>query len=258
MNQFSERYKAFLVSDLLRVVENKNDYQAEAVEAAEYEIEQRQLTDQELIEAKNELEAERQEKQKLIEKRAEVERKVKRFGALVFDTINPNQKSDPTAERSIRLITIVFGLIALYQLFNQFQLILFMLTDSTTGWDLGMVEYFLPLILLPVATVLFWTRKKIGWILMATYLTYSTISAFGLVIITWNMEPMGVSAFDNLFPQASTTTQILTTLIFGGTLWVLNKNEVKENFKINRHTAIGTMAISGALTILFIAPFYLT
>ncbi len=47
MNEFSERYKTFTNSDLLRVIEDQADYQSEAVEAAKSEIEQRNLSDQE-------------------------------------------------------------------------------------------------------------------------------------------------------------------------------------------------------------------
>jgi hypothetical protein len=258
MNQFSERYKTFSNSDLLRVIENQSDYQPEAVEAAKTEINQRNLSDEEFTEAKSDLEPERQVKQKQNKKKAEVEQKVMSLGTSVFDTINPIQKTAPTAERLIRLITIVFGLIAIFKWYNQFGLVKFMLTDNSAGWDLSMIEYFLPLILLPIATILFWLRKKSGWILMAAYLTYSAISAFGLIIMTWNMEPLGVPALDSLFPQTSPTTQILTTLFFGGALWVLTKKEIKEHYNINRQITLATIGISAVLTILFITPFLLT
>lgn len=258
MNQFTERYRTFSNSDLLRVIENHSDYQPEAVEAAKTEINQRKLSDQEIKDAKSELEAERQEQQGQKEQKAEVERKVKTFGTSIFDTINPIQKSAPTAEKLIRLITIAFGLISVVKWFNEFGLVKFMLTDNSAGWDLSMIEYFLPLVLLPVATILFWLRKKSGWILMSAYLTYSAISAFGLIIMTWNMGPLGVPALDSLFPQTSPTTQILITLFFGGTLWVLTKKEIKEHYNINKQITIATIGISAILTILFIAPFLLT
>lgn len=258
MNQFTERYKTYTNSDLLRVIETQSDYQPEAVEAAKTEINQRNLSDEELTEAKRELEAERQEYQKQNEKNAEAQRKVKTLGTSAFDTINLIQGSAPTAERLIRLVIIIFGLIAIFKWYSQFGLVKFMLTDNSAGWDLSMLKYLLPLILLPIALVLFWLRKKSGWILMAAYLTYSAISAFGLIIMTWNMEPLGIPTLDSLFPQTSTTTQILTTLFFGGTLWVLTRKEIKKHFSIKRQTAIATIAIAGILTIIFIAPFLLT
>jgi hypothetical protein len=121
-----------------------------------------------------------------------------------------------------------------------------------------MIEYFLPLVLLPIAIILFWLRKKSGWILLSAYLTYSAIGAIGLVIMTWNMEPIGVPALDRLFPQTSPTTQILTALFFVGNLWVLTKKDIKEEYNINRQTSFATIGISAVLTILFVAPYLLT
>lgn len=258
MNKFSEQYKTFSNSDLFRVIEKQSDYQEEAVEAAKIEINHRNLSDQEKTETNSELEAERLERQKHNEKRAEVEQKVKNLGTSIFDTINPVQKSIPTAERLIRLITLFFGLIAIFKWYSQFGLIIFMFSDNSVGWDLSMFEFFLPLILLPVAIILFWLRKRSGWILMTAYITYSAISAIGLIFMTWNMEPLGISALDNLFPQTSTTTQILRTLFFGVTLWVLTKKEIKLHFNINRWIAIATIAIVTIFTFLYIAPFLLT
>ena len=124
-----------------------------------------------------------------------------------------------------------------------------MLTDDTGDWNLSMVEYFLPLILLPTSTILFWLRKKSGWILMASYLTYSAISTLGLTIMTWNMQPSGIPALDNLFPQTSPITLIMTTLFFGGTLWVLTKNEIKEQYKVNKQTMVTTIGIVSVLIV---------
>lgn len=258
MNKFSEQYKTFSNSDLFRVIEKQSDYQEEAVEAAKIEINHRNLSEQEKTEANSELEAERQERQKHNEKRAEVEQKVKTLGISIFETINPVQKTIPTAERLIRLITLFFGLIAIFKWYNQFGLIIFMLADNSEGWDLSMVEFFLPLILLPVTIILFWLRKRSGWILMASYVTYSAISAIGLIIMTWNMDPIGVPALESLFPQTSLITQIFTLLFFSGTLWVLTKKEIKIHFNINRLIVIATIAIVTVLTFLFIAPFLLT
>ena len=257
MNEFIERYKTLSSSDLLRVIENQSDYQAKAVEAAKSEIQERNLSNQEFQEAKNVLETERNERKKQDDKKAAIEKKVKVVSTTFFNTINPIQKSAPSAEKLIRLITIVFGLITIVKWYNEFGLITYMLTDDTGGWDLSMVEYFLPLILLPAATILFWLRKKSGWILMASYLTYSAISSLGLTIMTWNMQPSGMPALDNLFPQTSPIALIMTTLFFGGTLWVLTKKEIKEQYEINKQTLITTIGVSGVLTMLFIAPFIL-
>ncbi|ANQ51690.1 hypothetical protein MY04_4352 [Flammeovirga sp. MY04] len=44
MNEFKERYKSFSNIDLLRIIENKSEYQPIAIEAAEAEIEERNIS----------------------------------------------------------------------------------------------------------------------------------------------------------------------------------------------------------------------
>lgn len=254
MNEFIERYKTLSNSDLFRVIENQSDYQAKAVQAAKLEIEKRNLSEHDVSKAKDELEAERENRKKNNDKRTEVEQKIKTYGTLILNMIDPIQKTSPKAERLIGLITIVFGVIAIVKWFNGFELVRIMLVDNTGGWDLSMVEYFLPLILLPLAIILFWFRKKSGWVLMASYLTYSAISTLGLIIMTWKMESSNIPAFDSLFPQTSPTTQSLTILFYGGTLWVLTQNKIKGKYYINRKTTTATIGIVSLLTILFILP----
>lgn len=160
MNQFSERYRNISNADLFRVIENQTDYQPEAIEAAKNELNQRKLTDQVLTAVKVEMKAEQQEKEEYRKKRNEVERKVKKLGASALDTINPIQRSATTPEKIIRLITIVFGLIAILKWYDQFGLASFMLSEISSGWDSSMVEYFLPLLLLPIAVIFFLVQKK--------------------------------------------------------------------------------------------------
>ena len=59
-----------------------------------------------MSDANNELEVEQRKKSKQAEKQTNIETRLKGFFTAVFETINPNQKSAPTAERLIRLITI--------------------------------------------------------------------------------------------------------------------------------------------------------
>jgi len=252
MNPYTERYKTLTNAELLRITENRGDYQHDAVEAALHEIDQRNLSPNEMTDARVELEAELQQKNLQQEKRAETERKMKSVLTSVIDAVNPIQKTAPTAERLIRMITIVFGLVALARWYNQFGFVVYLFTDTSEGWDSSIVEYLFPLFLLPPATILFGFRKKSGWILLAVFLTYSAINTIGLTIITWNIHPGGVAWLEDLFPSVSPATYIMLTLFYAGTLGVLNKRAIKEQYQITLQTAILTMAITGGLALLLI------
>jgi len=60
--EFSEKFKTFSNTDLLRVIENPNDYQCQAVETAKIIFSERQLSKMEIKITKDELEIERLEK----------------------------------------------------------------------------------------------------------------------------------------------------------------------------------------------------
>lgn len=252
MNQFVERYKTSKNSDLLKIIESPNDYQPLAVEAAKNEITIRRLSDQELNAAKKELEILHQEKEQQTEKKKQIENKVKKFGFSLADTFNPIQQSAPTADKLIKLITIVFGGLTIYQFYKEFGMFQFMFIYGGGQWDFSMVLYFLPLIILPVVTFLFWKRKKIGWTLLAIFLTYSAVSAISLFFLTLNLQPSGIAVLDNLRPSTSPTTHLFTLAFFGGTLWVICKNNIREIYGINKKTMVSiisaTTAIIGLIT----------
>ncbi len=255
MNQFTERYKSYSNAELIKVIESSSDYQPEAVETAKNEIAQRQLTDKELKEAKTELENQRQEKNNQIEKKREIENKVKKIATSIVDTINPIQQSTPSTDKLIRLIMIVFVLISVYQLYDNFEMLKFMFSNSGGEWDFSIILYFVPLFLVPIAAALFWFRKKIGWILLVIYMTNSAVNSIGLLIQTWNMKSFGIPAFDSVFPQISPLTYILTFLYFAGIIWVISKGNIRNVYGINKKIMFITIGITTILTVVLFAPY---
>ena len=75
--EFSEKYKTYSNADLLRVIENHDDYQSQAVETAKNTLTDRQLSEMEIKIAKDELEIEKQEKLRKERTKRAVEDKVK-------------------------------------------------------------------------------------------------------------------------------------------------------------------------------------
>ncbi len=68
---------------------------------------------------------------------------------------------------------------------------------------------------------------------------------------TWNTDPSDYF----IMPQPEPTTQFLAFLLFGGMLWVLNRKDIKDFFKISRQIVIGTIATTAILTFLFLVNF---
>ena len=241
--EFSERFKTYSNAELLRVIENPNDYQPQAVETAKEIFAGRKLSEIEIKIVKDELEVEKQEKLRKERQKQAVEDKVKNIGKSVFDQINPIQKETPTSEKTIRIISIIFGGLFLFQLYKEFGMLKFMFTDSYSEWDFSMVLYFLPLIIIPTATILFYMRKKAGWLLLTIFLTYSAVSAIGMIILTMNRKQSGIEGLDSLFPQIPSLTYMLAFLFYSGIIWTISREKIRIIYSISKLTMTLTISI---------------
>jgi len=240
MTEFSEKYKSLSNIELLKILEEQKKYQQIAVETAKKELENRKLSKQELEKIKSEILKEKLEKKKRTEKKEKITNYLTPF----FETINPIQSGIKTPEKIINLITIIFGIISIYRPFKEYTILHYIFTDSNSGWDLSMVDFLLPLIILPIATYLFWKRKKTGWILMAIFLTYSAIIGLTIFFMSLNRETSGFGNFEALFPTVSPISYFLTFVFFSGSLWAISKKEIREYYNIKNTTLYKVIGIS--------------
>jgi len=252
-----ERFKAYSNAELLRVIENPNHYQPQAVEMAKEIFAGRKLSEMEIKIAKDELEIEKQEKLRKERQKQAIEDKVRNIGKSVFDQINPIQKETPTSEKTIQIISIFFGGLFLFQLYREFGMLRFMLTDSYAEWCFSMVLYFLPFIIIPVATILFYMRKKAGWLLLAIFLVYSAVSAIGLFLLTMTMRPSGIEGLDILFPQTPPLTYMLVFLFYSGIIWIISREKIRTIYSINKLTMVLTISVIALVVAFFKKMSYL-
>lgn len=229
---------------MLRIIDNPDGYQQQAVETAKTIFSERQLTEVEIKAAKDELEFEKNEKIRRKQESRKIEERVKKIGASLFNNLNLIQKETPTSEKTITIISLIFGGVFLLQFLKEFGLISFMLTNSSANWDFSMVLYFLTLIVIPTAILLFYKRKRVGWLLFTIFLTYSAVSAFGMFLLTINMQPTEFSIFDDFFPQTSPATYFLVVLLYGGTIWVISKESLRTVFSINKKKMVYTISLT--------------
>jgi hypothetical protein len=252
MNPFTERYKTLSIPDLLKIIDNPTDYQPGAVEAAENELEGRQLNDEELAAAKEENDAENQEKQIKIEKYKVFEDKVKIIGFSIADELNPIKTGILSPDKIISRISILFGMLFLFQAFTQFGLILFIFTDKSSKWDFSIVLYLLPYILLPLAVFLFWRRKKSGWILLAIFLVYSALITIVTFLMELRTDNSGGAGIGGLFPATSLATYLVRLFIYSGCLWLICKNNIREIYAINKQMMFISAGVGVAVTVISI------
>ncbi len=238
MNEFTDRFKSLSNFELLRIVENQADYQPDAVKAAMLELENRSLTDDEKEAAKTELEAEQEKNELKNRRKADVQERIRSGGTSALESINPMNKSLSRPERQIAIITIILGFFTIKKWYNEFALVQYSFTEDSPGWDFSIFFYLLDLVFLPVALLLFWLRKKVGWLLLAIYLGYAAFSQLELLIITWDLEPLGIPAVDSVFSQPSSLSIFLLALFFAGTFWLLNREDLRKLYKVSNKLSL--------------------
>ncbi len=235
MNEFQEKYKSLDNYKLLKIIEEAANYRPKAVEAANLELSKRKISNEEIQAVKKEILSNKVKIANRKHQFKKIENKVKGVGKEVIETISPIQKEPQTINRKINWIVIMYGFLAVHQVFTEFEMMKFMLTNSLSEWDLSTVLYIFPIVLLPIGVLLFGLRKKIGWILMCAYLTYNLVNTIWMFLLTFNL------------PQSSITL-VLIIAILGTILWVMNREDIKNVFSIDNTTAMATIVIVTFLT----------
>ena len=249
-NQFAERYKTLGVRDLLKIIDNPGDYQPAAVEAAENELTTRHLSKIELADAVTQNEQDKIEQQAQADSKNAFGNKVKATAVTLADAINPIQQTPPSINRVINILSAVYAILFLVQVFSEFDLMNFMLTSKEAKWNIDLIPYLLPLTLLPIATALFWRRKKWGWGLLGVFLSYSVLGSLVLYFMLLKYTPVS-PAVDNLAP-ISASSAIYHIAFFAACLWFLFKREIREIYQIDKRMIILTVGMGALLTMLTI------
>jgi|TARA_B110000971_G_scaffold92928_1_gene95597 hypothetical protein len=252
MTEFTELYQKLSNSELLKIIAESEKYNPIAVETAKTEIESRQLTEQELNQAKSNI-AEKENAKKIeIEKRKQREERIKKSTSTLFDTINPIQNGIQTPEKIIRLTILIFGCLAIYRLYQQLGMFQIIFHEGISDWDLSMVEYFFPIIILPIAVILFWKRNKLGWLLLSIFFSYSALNAIVLFFMNLGRQSSGNTILENLFPTVSPAVYIITLLFFGGFLFLNCKEGVRNVFKVSKKTMFATIGFTLFINLIYI------
>jgi hypothetical protein len=234
VNNFSERYKGLNNTDLLNIIENAKDYQPLAVTAGQIEINRRKLTAEEFANAKADLDLRRYDIENKLQNSKVFRVKVKTIGLSIINNFIPIHNSIPSTVKYIKIISLFLGGLFLYTLYTQFEFLQFAFSDEENNWDISTFVFFLPWIILPTTGILFWLKKKSGWMLAAAYFCYTLAGALIMFIEDVQRKPTGIQAFDNMFPPLA--TYIGTLVLFGGFLRILCKTEIRLVYRINKNT----------------------
>ncbi len=235
MTQFSDKYRTFSNTDLLRVLENEQDYLPEAIDAASEELASRNLSDEALALAHSQLEKERLDAARKEDEREAIKNTLKEKGSGIVDYFNPvedeNEPSEGSYPKVINTISLIFGAIAILQIATQWDLITGLF--AAPEWDFSVFMFLFPIVITPIAIILFALKKRMGWILLSIYLGFALMGFLWMLFISFN------------------PTYLLGSLFFTGTLWVICQQRIRDVYKISTDimylTIIATIAIIAAI-----------
>lgn len=239
-NSFLAIYKNYTTADLLAIIKNAEQYQQAAIEAAQTELNNRQLSGEDL--RMSEMQLETIENLNQIKASKSIEKKVRVVGNSLILKINPFQDHFTIAQKYVKLITIYLVLLFLYSIYRNW----FWLTNPSFYLETGYVFELAPLLIMLLAPLLLWKQKSTGWVLSIILLIYSGLLNV-LVLVSNLMITYPEGPFGDLIPQPSLITLFLGALFYFGLTLVLFRNDIREMFRIDKSTMIVSISI-GILT----------
>jgi hypothetical protein len=247
MNPFTDQYKKLSNSELLWVVNNPDDYQLLAIDAAKTELASRQLTLEEMTIAENEVKVRQNVEHAKIEKDLALKNIVKKTTNSMADIIKR-----PAPKRKIKIIiSIMLSLIFLLQIFSKIDLLKFMLTDNDAKWDLPTAFLFIPWLAILTGLLLFWFRKKTGWIILSVYLSYSTCtSIIEFFVWTFREYPESPIIKRAISPMNYLPSLFVIVLFFSAMLWAICRNDIRSDYHVSRKSSLLAIVFSFIATAL--------
>ena len=201
MNEFSERYKKLTNDQLFIIVRNAGDYQTEAVEAANFELNSRNLTESDVDTANNLI---YESEKKVIEEKEKQERHRSNVNNRILqlkEKYSPFEGGLDKSERIIRMCILSFVFFTLYSLYSDYELFTFLFVDQVNrSWDLSVYIFLISNLLLVLGTFYFVKRKRLGWVFWIIILVNSVFSTFGMAYSAYVYQPSGFELLDMLVP----------------------------------------------------------
>lgn len=149
-----------------------------------------------------------------------------------MNTLNENQTK---STKLINYISTIFGCLTIYFLYKVLRT--FILT-STESAELGIFIALdiIPVVVLPIAAILFWSRNRTGWILVALFSTYSILSSILTLTMATNILYITNSGLEYKDFLISTIVKLLLFLFYLATIIILCTANIREIYHVNQKT----------------------
>jgi hypothetical protein len=253
MNPFAEKYKTLSVAQLLKIRGNPQNYQPFAVEAAEAELQGRDLSDTELADAAAELKTEADEAKARAEKREKVSNQLRSQMTAIAGSFHPWQPLSSRNGQLILCVCIVQTVIALKLLWDGVSGVIFAM-HVAQSWPMviSVLNLFFGLFAIS-AIYLFLRGKTIGWILLSAFTVFfnlvSLTSIVFIIIRALRYSFIGGSIWVSSWLIMSEA--VLCTFC----TWIIYKKWMRDIYKIDRFWQVSTVCIGFLLALAIFMQF---
>lgn len=225
LEDYARQFATASVRRLVLTIDRPEENDPLAVQAALLELERRRLPEVDVAAIRAELAAER-------DRSAAQKAKVERAGRYAREAVtearntfivHPEAPKQEIRQVRILLVVIAVALCAVLPRYVELPHVF------ASRMDRSIVEYVLPLLLLPAALALLWERHRAGWFLGAAFTTFGLVKCIASAWFYWGREPMEFEMLERLFPTPATPE-----LVFGA-LFALG---MALSFQVRRSLAV--------------------
>lgn len=254
---FYSRFKDYNPVQLFRILEEQDKYQAEAIQAAVQLLAEKQLSEEERTTAISFAQSQIEEEKKRDLNQSILQEKLT-MGGKALEELTPIRMGNANpAEKKILIVSLVYLLVWVLGVVSYYDLISLMIQGEPFGRDrismsiITIVTFLLPSLYLGITLVLFYLKKRPGWILFAIYFTYllvGDLSGFIYALVTDN----AVSNFYGLIDLPRVVIKFIDMGIHAGTLYIVAGEDVREEYNISKKTMTTIIGIMAAIAVAFV------
>lgn len=234
MADFHSIFKSSPTTKLIQVTEAPEEYSVEALKAAKLELAARDDVEEALAELIQQQEKDALRKSKAIKVESAIGQKLKSFWAL----INPLQSEKATGERRLKWLLIFFGGIAIYQMIKEIPFVYYSIRYESEYLDFAFAYNVLPMLILPIGTILLYKRNKTGWAILYAWSIVNFLSALVGAYYMWNYQPIRIPMMDDLIPRPSSIYLIIGAIAVSGIIFALLHPQVRKLTHVDKRTLI--------------------
>jgi len=244
-SEFSVIYKTWSNQQLFHLLQNKDEYQPLAIEAAQAELNSRQLSSEDLQALEEEYQQLQLQQQVRQQKQKQFEHKLALYKEKISTELNPI--TIQTIDRKVRLFCYSIGIIILYNFFTSFKWITNLFKHGYWGGPTALA--LAPFFFVPVGIYYFWHKQKIGWSILTIWLVLSVLAVIFNYSVELLFQDSGI--LTRFYAKRGLMYYVTIFLFYLGLLFYINSKKIIAAFMISKRFQLQTIIITTLLTFLY-------